>query len=202
MAMMKRRAGSGLAALLLLASAGCGGPAPDVADEAAVHPASAELLEMFDQDQSSRISISDEPLAMNDADRRRRVMELLAGGQVVTAEDKFHAATILQHTNLQFCGGELASTSPENYYLANRLAAESLRMGFEDARGLVAETLDRYLLYTEGQQKYGTQRVVDPKTGKEMLAPIDPETTDAERAEYGVAPLADLLKRHRMQKQR
>jgi hypothetical protein len=183
-----------LSALVVAVAVGCGGSRDGISD-AGESPASAELRVMFEEDQTARASLPKEPMEMDDNDRRRRVMELLARGEVVTAEDKFHAAMILQHTHLRFCGGELASSSPENYYLAYRLASESLSMGFEDARGLVAATLDRYLLYTEGQQKYGTQRTVDPKSGKEVLAPVDPGTTDEERAEYGVPPLEELRRR-------
>jgi len=183
-----------LSTLALALAVGCGG-SRDGASDAGESPTSVELRGMFEEDQSARASLPEEPMEMDDNDRRRRVMELLARGQVVTAGDKFHAAMILQHTNLRFCGGELASSSPENYYLAYQLASESLNLGHEAARGLVAATLDRYLLYTEGQQKYGTQRTVDPKSGKEMLAPVDPGTTDEERAEYGVPPLEELRRR-------
>jgi hypothetical protein len=47
---------------------------------------------------------------------------------------------------------------------------------------------------TKGYQKYGTQRFNNQATGAEELAPIDRQTTDSERAKYGVRPLAELLK--------
>jgi len=50
---------------------------------------------------------------------------------------------------------------------------------------------------TEGYQKYGTNRVINQATGEEELAYIDRATTDAERATYGVAPLAELLRQFR-----
>jgi hypothetical protein len=186
----------GLLVLVAALAAGCGGLSGDGSGQAADGPASGELRAMYEADQASRVSRPDDPLEMTDKDRRRRVMELLSRGAVVTAEDKYHAAVILQHTPLRFCGGELASSSPENYYLAHLLARESLNMGHEGAREMVAKTLDRFLLFTEGQQKYGTQRTVDPKTGKETLAPIDPGTTDEERAELGVPPLEELRRRY------
>ncbi len=59
---------------------------------------------------------------------------------------------------------------------------------------LVAATMDRYLAFTEGYQKYGTNFVFNQKTGKEELVPIDRNVPDSERARYGVPPLAELLK--------
>lgn len=47
---------------------------------------------------------------------------------------------------------------------------------------------------TDGYQKYGTNRFINQRTGNEELAPIDRQTTDEERAQYGVPPLAQLLK--------
>jgi hypothetical protein len=56
------------------------------------------------------------------------------------------------------------------------------------------------LSFTVGHQKYGTNRVYDQTTGKEALVPIDRSVPDSERAKYGVAPLADLLKQWPEQK--
>ena len=98
-----------------------------------------------------------------------RVFDLLASDSVVTAEDKFHAAMILNHTSLIFCGEEVVSGNPENYYLAHRLAQEALTMGCQEARLLVAQTMDRYSYYTTGVQKYGTHRVIDMETGAEVV---------------------------------
>lgn len=63
---------------------------------------------------------------------------------------------------------------------------------------MTAATYDRYLLYTEGYQKYGTQRVPDEVTEEEVWAPIDPKTTDEERAKYNVPPLTELLKKYKI----
>jgi hypothetical protein len=61
-------------------------------------------------------------------------------------------------------------------------------------------TIDRYLTFTAGYQKYGTGRVNDQETGAEELVPIDRKTTDEERSKYGVPPLAELLKDYPEQK--
>ncbi|MCP4574572.1 MAG: hypothetical protein GY838_19655 [bacterium] len=189
---MKTVTGAGIlifaASLLVLGACSPGG-----SDDGPID--SAELRDLFTADQSARSADNEDPTGPGDLERRRQVFELLAAGGMQTPADKFHAAMILNHTHLKFCGDEVVSASPENAYLAYRLARESLDAGFEPARLLVAQTLDRHSYYTTGKQKYGTHRVVDPKAGSFNLAPVDSTVTDAERAEYGIPPLADLLGR-------
>jgi hypothetical protein len=60
----------------------------------------------------------------------------------------------------------------------------------------LAASFDRYLSFTEGYQKYGTNRVINQETGNEEWVPIDRKTPDSERAKYGVPPLAVLLKQY------
>jgi hypothetical protein len=157
-----------------------------------------QLKEMVKKDQEMRNSNSNDPMEPVDQIHRRKVMELLANGLVRTFEDKLNAALILQHTALTFCGDQLKSISPENYYLAYLLSKSALDSGYKAARNFTATTYDRYLLYTEGYQKYGTQKIYDEKAGEWVWAPIDPLTTDQERQEYGIKPLAELLKESRM----
>ena len=109
-------------------------------------------------------------------------------------------ALVLQHTGMTFCGDKLTSLSPDNYLLAHHLAVAAFEAGYEKARFLVPQTIDRYLSLTEGHQKYGTNRFINQETGAEEWAPIDRNTTDAERAKYGVPPLAVLLKQFPEQK--
>jgi hypothetical protein len=181
--------GFAVLAIILLA----GSCSSDVAPGGEV-TSSPELRSLFQDDQNARLGDSDEPTGPADQRRRLRVCELLAEGAVRTAEDQFHAAMILNHTSLKFCGDDMVSASPENYYLGHCLAASSLEKGHEEARLLVAQTIDRYSYYTTGQQKYGTHRTIDFETGQEILAPVDSTVTDQERAKYGVPALADLQK--------
>lgn len=59
---------------------------------------------------------------------------------------------------------------------------------------MAALNYDRYLLYTKGYQKYGTQRVFDDE-GNEFIAPIDTIlATDEERMKYNVESLLELKK--------
>jgi len=150
----------------------------------------AELAQMAEEDQASRLG---QEVKRSDDERRARVVELIAAGSVASPKDKLHAALVLQHTGLTFCNGKLASLGPENYLLAHHLAKAALAGGVEDARMLVAQTIDRYLTFTQGYQRYGTNRLIDQETGEQYLVPIDRETSDEERATYGVPPLKTLL---------
>ena len=113
-----------------------------------------------------------------------------------TPEDKFNAALVLEHTGLTFCDKRLVGKSPDNYLLAHYLFKSAFEAGYKDARSLVAASLDRYLTFTEGRQRYGTSRVNNQETGKEELVPIDRNTPDSERAKYRVRRLAELLKQY------
>jgi hypothetical protein len=151
------------------------------------------LRELVKEDQDSRRG---KEIERTDEERIKIVLSLIGQGELKVPEDKFNAALILQHTGMTFCEKRLVSKSPDNYLLAHHLSKSAFEAGYENARQLVAMTIDRYLSMTEGYQKYGTSRVNNQETGKEELVPIDRKTTDSERARYGVAPLAELLKKY------
>jgi hypothetical protein len=142
----------------------------------------AELRAIFEADQGDRRSGMGPELAARDRDRRRRVLELLAAGDVVDGADYYHAAMVFQH------GGSLAS-----YRRARELALRAVELGHPPARWLAAAALDRLLVRQGRRQRYGTQYRMwgDDR----MLVEVDPVTTDEERAEWGVPPLAAALGR-------
>lgn len=144
-----------------------------------------------------------------DKQHRNRIFEMMAKRQVVTPMDKFRAALILQHTAGKMCGGELTSISPENFLLAYHLSSsalaelkqqkDSVTLSKQNFPRMIALNYDRYLLYTNGYQKYGTQFVFDDQTGEMLLAPIDTTlASDEERIEHQVKPLKELLLQHKM----
>jgi hypothetical protein len=149
------------------------------------------LATLASEDQDSRRGKTS---AHTDEERLKLVLAELARGAVRSPADKVNAAIVLQHTGFTFCGEKLVSRSADNYLLAHLLAKDAFEAGHADARFLVAQTIDRYLSLTQGVQKYGTNRFNDPVTGAEEWAPIDRTVTDAERARYGVPPLAELLR--------
>lgn len=152
----------------------------------------AELAVMAEEDQLVRTR-EDHGVTRTDGERRARVFELLAAEKVRTPRDRLHAAVILDHTALTMCDGELVSLSAENYLLAHELAKRAFAEGVEEAGWITAATIDRYLGFTTGTQRYGTNRVIDQESGEEMLLPIDRSVTDEERASYGVPGLGELL---------
>jgi hypothetical protein len=149
------------------------------------------LKELAREDQAYR---KGEKVTRTDEERIKIVLALIGEGALTVPEDKFNAALVLEHTPLSFCEKRLVSISPDNYLLAHHLFKSAFEAGYKDARYLVAASIDRYLSFTAGYQKYGTNRVINQETGKEEFVPIDRKTPDSERAKYGVAPLEVLLK--------
>lgn len=140
---------------------------------------------------------------------REKVFQLLADNKVITPKDKIRSAFILQHTVARICDGELTSLSPENFLLAYKLSSSALAeleskndtvtIRKQNVPRIIALNYDRYLLYTFGYQKFGTQFVFDDKTGEMLLAPIDTTlANDEERKKYNVEPLHVLLKNYKM----
>lgn len=156
-----------------------------------------ELQKLVDADQKDRSTDSDEPIALKDDVRRKRVLELLAKSKIVTPKDKYNVALILQHTGMVFVDNQLKSKSVENHFLAYQLAKSAFEEGYQDAQYFVAVTYDRYSWMAFGYQKYGTQTTyIDDKP---VWVTIDPATTNEERAHYNVPPLEELLKQKPMQ---
>ncbi len=158
-----------------------------------------ELIQMLAIDQKIR---NDENANYEETDKkhRRRIFELLAENKIITNNDKFNSALILQHTGVIYCDNNLRSESSENYLLAYTLSNSAFQSGMQKAANLVAANYDRYLLFTEGYQKYGTQKVYDEETDSFLWAPIDSLTTDAERKKYNVSDLKTLLEQAKMKR--
>lgn len=170
------------------------------------------IKELYEKDiQIRELDAKTDTINLEDYDKKHReqIFQLLADNKVITAKDKFRAALILQHTAAKFCDGELTSISPENFLLAYKLSTTALSI-LENEKDtttlreghiqrMVALNYDRYLLYSYGYQKFGTQFVFDDKTEEMLLAPIDTTlASDALRAKYYVEPMHTLLKKHRM----
>jgi len=101
---------------------------------------------------------------------------------VVDGPDHYHAAMVFQH------GG-----SAESYRRARELALRAADLGHRPARWLAAAALDRLLVHEGRRQRYGTQ--YRTWGGERMLVEVDPSTTDRERAEWDVPPLAEARAR-------
>ncbi len=148
----------------------------------------SELLELYQADKRERI---DQPqrgtpeykvLRERDRQRRERVMEIVAGTEPDSPEDLYHAAWIMNHGD-----------TPADAWNAHTLAKCSAELGYRPARWLSAATYDRWLMYQGEPQKYGTQYVSDGK--RQRLWDVETATTDEERAEWDVPPLAEQLRK-------
>lgn len=142
----------------------------------------AELLALFSEDQEDRRGELPADLPERDRNRRQKVQELVATGALREPEDFFHAAMVFQH-------GETL----DDYWRAYELAKKGAELGHRGARWLAAAAHDRWLMRQGKPQKYGTQYVSEGERWK--LWEVDPATTDAERSEWNVPPLAEALRR-------
>ena len=121
-----------------------------------------------------------------DVARRARVAELIDSGALTSGDDFFHAAMVFHH-----------GSTVDDHRRAHELALEAVNRGYEGvrpwhtARWLAAAAYDRWLVHQGQPQKYGTQ-ARDIGDHRELW-PVDPETTDAERARWDVRPLHESI---------
>jgi hypothetical protein len=147
---------------------------------------SERILVMHREDQLARnpaVQLDDAQLMEADRLRREEVMGYLQAGQVITSSTLFSAALIFQHGDC-----------PDHYKLAADLALRAYELKDVSAGWLYAAATDRYLLSIGQLQRYGTQYVPDAENHF-VLCPVNPATTDEERAEWGLPPLAELQAR-------
>jgi hypothetical protein len=147
-----------------------------------------KLEDIFNDDQQERVnwkewgkSIDTEDVKKRDNERLQAVLTMIEMDELKDALDFFHAATVLQHGD-----------KVEHYKLANELCEKAINLGEERAKWLYAATLDRYLMNTGKKfQELGTQYKKNNK-GKWELYPVDPKTSDMDRARYNVPSLENL----------
>lgn len=122
--------------------------------------------------------------AMRERDQQRRMQvdHLITAGALKNAEDYFHAARIFQHGD-----------TPDDAWKAHQLALHSTQLGHRPARWMAAAAYDRWRMYQGKPQKYGTQYVSDGK--RQRLWDVEPGTTDLQRAEWDVPPIADQIRK-------
>ncbi len=150
--------------------------------------ASATISELYTGDKAERVNHpkmgTPEYVELRARDRARRgaVKTLVHSGAIVSGEEFYQAAWILNHGD-----------TPDDAKMAHELALKSDRMGYSPARWLAAAAYDRACMYRGEPQKYGTQYVSDGF--RQRLWDVTPETTDEERAAWDVPPLAEQLRK-------
>ncbi len=147
-----------------------------------------ELQALYEEDQADRRAFEQldqeqlQQVLQRDRARRQRVEELVGSEALQAPEDYFHAAMVFEH-------GETL----EHFWQAHELAKRGAELGHPTSRWLTAAAYDRWLMHQRKPQKYGTQYTA---RGDEpyRLWDVDPSTTDEERAEWNVPPLAEALR--------
>ncbi|MEO6509229.1 MAG: hypothetical protein ABIO02_04700 [Patescibacteria group bacterium] len=144
---------------------------------------------LFNEDQADRYDIQQwstqekiDAIALRDTKRLAEVQMLLEENELHAPDDLYYAAMIFQH-----------GSSVEHFKKANRLAEQSMDLGYEPAKWLYAASLDRALLNEGKPQKFGTQYKITTDREKEYF-PCDPTTTDEERKKYNVPRLNNIVK--------
>jgi hypothetical protein len=147
-----------------------------------------ELARLFLDDQSDRQtnpgkSIDWKMVGPRDKARQARVKELYKSDQLLTGDDFYHAAMVLQH-------GEV----PEDFLLCHELCVVAIIKGNKDARWLAAASEDRFLMNINRPQRFGTQ-FRSMGDAPMTLYQTDGGVTDALRQPFGVPTLAKAKER-------
>lgn len=142
-----------------------------------------EMRQIYDADQKDRQpavgKIDWGVVSKRDADRRKRVRQLLASGKLHSGKDFERAAFVFQHGD-----------TPDDYLLAHTLAIVATARGDGSAIWIAAATLDRYLQSVHQPQIYGTQFKFRAG-GHVTQKPYDPRLiSDALRRDLDVPSLA------------
>lgn len=116
---------------------------------------SLELKQLVLADQKDRISVDMSKMAKEDLARRKRVGEIFSEGCLKSAEDYLAAALIYQHGD-----------TPDNYHQAYIWSMKAVKLGNNDAKAMVALTIDRYLVSIGHKQLFGSQFFSSESTGR------------------------------------
>lgn len=142
----------------------------------------SRLAELAKSDQLDRKRNTPE-ISKNDRARLKEVKTIISEDTLITSNDYFNAAIVLQH------GDE-----PQDYKTANDLAKKAVEIdeGNQKAKILVAQSMDRYLLSINKPQIYGTQRKLLGEL--EYMQPIDTlQISDFERKQLGLRTIRETL---------
>ena len=149
-----------------------------------------ELTLLFDEDQQECLNQPPDSTPEHKAMRMRikariaKVQAIIESATRLSGEDYFHACIIFLHGDC-----------PEDFRQAYTCALKGVEIYYAPARKLAAAAYDRWLMYQGKPQKYGLQYV--PDGTRLRLWDVDPQTTDAERAEWDVPPLEELYEHAR-----
>jgi len=145
-----------------------------------------ELTRLHDEDQADRSpadarDIDWSIVGPRDKARLVRVKTLYRENRLLTGADYYHAAMILQHSDIA-----------DDFLLAHEFCVVALSKGKNDGytKGLAAVSEDRFLMNIGRPQRFGTQFRAIPATAPIRLYKVDDGVTDELRRALGVPSLA------------
>lgn len=151
----------------------------------------AELTRLHNEDQSDRTPADGKAIdwsivAPRDKARLARTKELYSQNHLITANDYYHAALILQHGNV-----------PEDFLLAHEFCIVAISKGKNDkhTRWLAAASEDRFLMNIGRPQRFGTQYQAYPANAPYKLYKVDEGVTDELRRQLSTPTLAEAKQR-------
>lgn len=155
-------------------------------------PMQRNLQKIYKEDQVDRTMISDwNTISRRDKTRRAEVMKILSTKKRLSSEELYYAAMIFHHSGT-ITGTKKALTLAKLSMQVGNRGGKFTTWG-EKAKWLVASSTDRLLLMEKKPQKYGTQYQRKSIRSPLKLALYDKKTTDAERKEFNVPPLKQIL---------
>ncbi len=165
---------TGLLTIPLLLAASCASSTRPIDDLWSGYEADARRAQaLADPDDDTRARVHER------ADRARALAQ---EGQLENGQDFLHAAVLL-----------VESERPADWALAAELGNAAAELGAPLGLRVAAEAIDKDLVAQRLPQRYGTQFDWDPTNQLWRLHPVDPTTTDEERASMGVPPYAELI---------
>lgn len=138
--------------------------------------------DLADRQKSLKDAIPGKELNRRDKERLIKLRKLLP--EIDTSEiwNCHYVAYLFQH-----------GKTSEDYKKAHEYARRAVNLGSSATKWLYAATFDRWLVSQGKPQKFGTQFRLNKKGTWELILPIDKNTTDKERAKFGVPPIEDAL---------
>ena len=156
----------------------------------------AELARLMAEDQADRTP--DDPKLIDrkivgprDAARLKRVKELYVQSQLKTGADYYHAAMILQHSDVA-----------DDFLLAHELCVAAISKGDARAKWLSAASEDRFLMNIGRPQRFATQFRCDGPNCEFQLYKVDETVTDELRRALDVPSLAEAKAREAKMKKK
>ncbi len=142
---------------------------------------SSQLFAAYEADQKDRKDKNPDT-AKNDSGRQAEVRKFMGKGWVCSGLDHYHSAVVLMH-----------SSKADDVAAAYEHAKAAMAMHVPQGPWAVAATFDLWRVSRGMEQNYGT--AVGQVKGRPCLYPVAADFSDADRATYGIEPLATSIQR-------